>query len=119
MEKYMLVLFVCLSLGSATIIIPQEFPSVSDLFLKFLPIIRKGTEQSRIGFGFAYGNHADFQTVLQFGPDRENNCPTCNTNRRRQINQKAQKKKKAVSKNVEEKGQKLKAIKEEIEQREN
>ncbi|XP_022125953.2 uncharacterized protein LOC111000713 [Pieris rapae] len=71
MEKTSFLFLLLISCGSAFIVVPQEITTLIDFILKFLPPFRKATEQSRIGFGFAYGNHADFQTVVQFGPDKE------------------------------------------------
>ncbi|CAH4032374.1 unnamed protein product [Pieris brassicae] len=71
MEKTSILFLLMVSCGSASIIVPQEISTLIDFILKFLPPFKTATEESRIGFGFAYGNHADFQTVVQFGPDKE------------------------------------------------
>ncbi|XP_045457903.1 uncharacterized protein LOC123668156 [Melitaea cinxia] len=47
------------------LIVPGEVPSILDT--AFLPPFKKGTD-SKAGFGFAFGNHADFQVVLELGP---------------------------------------------------
>ncbi|XP_052738813.1 uncharacterized protein LOC112042831 [Bicyclus anynana] len=49
------------------VIIPEELPSLLSVAYSNIPPIKKGTD-SRIGFGFAFGNHADFQVMLELGP---------------------------------------------------
>ncbi|XP_045508677.1 uncharacterized protein LOC123704368 [Colias croceus] len=56
-----------LSFGSCSIIIPEELPSLLSVAYSNIPPIKKGTD-SRVGFGFAFGNHADFQVMLELGP---------------------------------------------------
>lgn len=56
-----------LSFGSCALIIPEELPSLLSVAYSNIPPIKKGTD-SRIGFGFAFGNHADFQVMLELGP---------------------------------------------------
>ncbi|CAF4888088.1 unnamed protein product [Pieris macdunnoughi] len=82
MEKISFFFLLLVSCGSASIIVPQEISTLIDFILKFLPPFKKATEESRIGFGFAYGNHADFQTVVQFGPDKEKQDDFSTTKRR-------------------------------------
>uniref|UniRef100_A0A2A4K009 Uncharacterized protein n=1 Tax=Heliothis virescens TaxID=7102 RepID=A0A2A4K009_HELVI len=55
------------SLSSASVIIPEELPSLLSVAYSNIPPIKKGTD-SRVGFGFAFGNHADFQIMLELGP---------------------------------------------------
>ncbi|VVC96371.1 uncharacterized protein LOC126974608 [Leptidea sinapis] len=63
-----LVLLICLlSFASCSIIIPEELPSLLSVAYSNIPPIKKGTD-SRVGFGFAFGNHADFQVLLELGP---------------------------------------------------
>ncbi|RVE45611.1 hypothetical protein evm_009724 [Chilo suppressalis] len=59
-----------LSLGTCSIIIPEELPSLLSVAYSNIPPIKKGTD-SRVGFGFAFGNHADFQVMLELGPQTE------------------------------------------------
>ncbi|XP_028173341.1 uncharacterized protein LOC114362239 [Ostrinia furnacalis] len=56
-----------LKYGSCSIIIPEELPSLLSVAYSNIPPIKKGTD-SRVGFGFAFGNHADFQVMLELGP---------------------------------------------------
>ncbi|XP_061727808.1 uncharacterized protein LOC133532946 [Cydia pomonella] len=60
--------FLCLlSLGYSSVIIPEELPSLLSVAYSNIPPIKKGTD-SRVGFGFAFGNHADFQVMFELGP---------------------------------------------------
>nr|WBO26473.1 snustorr snarlik [Locusta migratoria] len=52
------------------LIIPQELPSILSLIYSNLPPLKKGTD-SRLGFGFRFGEHADFQVLIQLGPQSE------------------------------------------------
>ncbi|CAH0713019.1 unnamed protein product, partial [Brenthis ino] len=68
-------IFVVLSLflvsfASCAVIIPEELPSLLSVLYSNIPPIKKGTD-SRIGFGYAFGNHADFQILLELGPQTE------------------------------------------------
>lgn len=51
------------------LIVPQELPSVLSVVYSVIPPLKKGTD-SRVGFGFRLGNHADFQTILEIGPQK-------------------------------------------------
>ncbi|KAJ8707640.1 hypothetical protein PYW07_011317 [Mythimna separata] len=51
----------------ASVIIPEELPSLLSVAYSNIPPIKKGTD-SRVGFGFAFGNHADFQVMFELGP---------------------------------------------------
>ncbi|XP_068622078.1 uncharacterized protein snsl [Battus philenor] len=55
------------SFGAASVIIPEELPSLLSVAYSNIPPIKKGTD-SRVGFGFAFGNHADFQVLFELGP---------------------------------------------------
>jgi len=48
-------------------IVPQEVPSLLSLVYSNIPPIKKGTD-SRVGFGYRLGEHADFQVVFELGP---------------------------------------------------
>ena len=48
---------------------PQELPSVLSLVYSNIPPIKKGTD-SRVGFGFRLGEHADFQVLFELGPQK-------------------------------------------------
>lgn len=50
-----------------TFIVPQEVPSLLSLVYSNIPPIKKGTD-SRVGFGYRLGEHADFQVVFELGP---------------------------------------------------
>lgn len=50
-------------------IVPQELPSILSLVYSNIPPIKKGTD-SRLGFGFRLGDHADFQVQLELGPQK-------------------------------------------------
>ncbi|KAH8378188.1 hypothetical protein KR093_009890, partial [Drosophila rubida] len=51
-------------------IVPEQLPSVLSLVYSNIPTIKKGTD-SRFGFGFRLGEHADFQVLLELGPQKE------------------------------------------------
>ncbi|XP_017889979.1 uncharacterized protein LOC108630914 isoform X2 [Ceratina calcarata] len=51
-------------------IIPEELPTILSLIYSNIPPIKKGTD-SRIGIGFRLGEHADFQVLLELGPQME------------------------------------------------
>uniref|UniRef100_W8B8U6 Uncharacterized protein n=1 Tax=Ceratitis capitata TaxID=7213 RepID=W8B8U6_CERCA len=60
----------CCCLPSAEpLVVPQELPSILSLIYSNIPPIKKGTD-SRLGFGFRLGNHADFQVLLELGPQK-------------------------------------------------
>ncbi|XP_076754632.1 snustorr snarlik [Xylocopa sonorina] len=52
------------------LIIPDELPTILSLIYSNIPPIKKGTD-SRIGVGFRLGDHADFQVLLELGPQTE------------------------------------------------
>ncbi|KAJ2943471.1 hypothetical protein O0L34_g12276 [Tuta absoluta] len=56
-----------LAFGWCGIIIPEELPSLLSVAYSNIPPIKKGTD-SRVGFGFAFGNHADLQVMFELGP---------------------------------------------------
>ncbi|XP_013199172.2 uncharacterized protein LOC106142091 [Amyelois transitella] len=60
-------LFSLVSCARRSVIIPEELPSLLSVAYSNIPPIKKGTD-SRIGFGYAFGNHADFQVLLELGP---------------------------------------------------
>ncbi|KAK7866347.1 hypothetical protein R5R35_003274 [Gryllus longicercus] len=49
------------------LIVPQELPTILSVIYSNIPPILKGTD-SRIGLGFRFGPHADFQVQLELGP---------------------------------------------------
>ncbi|CAG2052970.1 unnamed protein product [Timema podura] len=69
-----------------SLIIPEELPSILSLIYANIPPIKKGTD-SRVGVGFRLGPHADFQVLLELGPQRETLPlgPNDDTKKRRQI----------------------------------
>lgn len=48
-------------------IVPKEIPELLGSIYSVIPPIKKGTD-SRFGFGFRLGEHADFQTIIELGP---------------------------------------------------
>ncbi|PSN54015.1 hypothetical protein C0J52_10167 [Blattella germanica] len=68
------------------LIIPEELPSILSLIYSNIPPIKKGTD-SRIGVGFRLGPHADFQVLLELGPQTNTQPlgPDGDSKRRRQI----------------------------------
>ncbi|XP_032525825.2 uncharacterized protein LOC116776683 [Danaus plexippus] len=67
MECRLAISLFLVSLATGSVIIPEELPSLLSVAYSNIPPIKKGTD-SRIGFGFAFGNHADFQVMLELGP---------------------------------------------------
>ncbi|XP_003700497.1 snustorr snarlik [Megachile rotundata] len=55
---------------ATSLIIPEELPTILSLIYSNIPPIKKGTD-SRIGVGFRLGQHADFQVLLELGPQTE------------------------------------------------
>ncbi|XP_017754620.1 PREDICTED: uncharacterized protein LOC108546855 [Eufriesea mexicana] len=51
-------------------VIPEELPTILSLIYSNIPPIKKGTD-SRIGVGFRLGEHADFQVLLELGPQTD------------------------------------------------
>ncbi|KAG7295489.1 hypothetical protein JYU34_021687 [Plutella xylostella] len=72
MDVKILVFPFLLSFGGCSIIIPEELPSLLSVAYSNIPPIKKGTD-SRVGFGYAFGNHADFQLLFEFGPQTNTN----------------------------------------------
>ncbi|XP_043280992.1 uncharacterized protein snsl [Venturia canescens] len=52
------------------LIIPEELPTILSLIYSNIPPIKKGTD-SRVGVGFRLGEHADFQILVELGPQKE------------------------------------------------
>nr|CAD7397784.1 unnamed protein product [Timema poppensis] len=73
-------------MGADSLIIPEELPSILSLIYANIPPIKKGTD-SRVGVGFRLGPHADFQVLLELGPQRETLPlgPNDDSKKRRQI----------------------------------
>ncbi|XP_049883933.1 uncharacterized protein LOC126379268 [Pectinophora gossypiella] len=67
MDLKLLIFTHLFALGSCGVIIPEELPSLLSVAYSNIPPIKKGTD-SRVGFGFAFGNHADFQVMFELGP---------------------------------------------------
>ncbi|XP_057330737.1 uncharacterized protein LOC130671064 [Microplitis mediator] len=82
---FLLSIFLFTSTEVTGLIIPEELPSILSLIFSNIPPIKKGTD-SRIGLGFRLGEHADFQTIVELGPQKETD-PIGNgeSKRRRQI----------------------------------
>lgn len=53
----------------ASLIVPEEFATLLGLVFSTIPQVKKGTD-SRIGFGYRFGNHADAQVVFEIGPQK-------------------------------------------------
>ncbi|XP_030754992.1 uncharacterized protein LOC115881590 [Sitophilus oryzae] len=75
--------------GSDSFIIPDELPSILSVIYSNIPTFKKGTD-SRIGWGFRLGDRADFQVMVELGPQL-NTQPLANqggssTNKRSSLN---------------------------------
>ncbi|XP_076618766.1 snustorr snarlik [Colletes latitarsis] len=55
---------------AACLIVPEELPTILSLIYSNIPPIKKGTD-SRLGVGFRLGQHADFQVLVELGPQTE------------------------------------------------
>ncbi|XP_044763534.1 uncharacterized protein LOC123320305 [Coccinella septempunctata] len=55
--------------GVRCFIIPDEIPSLLSVIYSNIPIIKKGTD-SRVGWGFRLGDRADFQFLVELGPQK-------------------------------------------------
>ncbi|XP_034234044.1 uncharacterized protein LOC117641054 [Thrips palmi] len=62
------ILLACAPGGQAAII-PDQVVSFMHILYSTIPVIRKGTD-SRVGFGFRFGPHADAQVLLELGPQK-------------------------------------------------
>ncbi|KAG7212585.1 hypothetical protein KM043_012882 [Ampulex compressa] len=71
---------------SSCLIIPEEVPTILSLIYSNIPPVKKGTD-SRLGVGFRLGEHADFQILLELGPQTETEPigKTAESNRRRDV----------------------------------
>ncbi|XP_017043895.1 uncharacterized protein LOC108089924 [Drosophila ficusphila] len=56
--------------NASAFIVPRELPSLLSIVYSNIPPIKKGTD-SRLGFGFRLGEHADFQVMVELGPQKE------------------------------------------------
>ncbi|CAH1956664.1 unnamed protein product [Acanthoscelides obtectus] len=71
-------------------IVPDELPSLLSVVYSNIPTIKKGTD-SRLGWGFRLGDRADFQVMVELGP-QTNTQPLANqggdgnTNKRNALN---------------------------------
>ncbi|KAJ9593920.1 hypothetical protein L9F63_014634 [Diploptera punctata] len=71
---------------AGALIIPEELPSLLSVIYSNIPPIKKGTD-SRLGLGFRLGEHADFQVLLELGPQTNTQPlgPNADSKTRRQI----------------------------------
>ncbi|XP_024887693.1 uncharacterized protein LOC112464756 [Temnothorax curvispinosus] len=65
-----LLLFIVFCDHVRSLIIPEELPTILSLIYSNIPPIKKGTD-SRLGVGFRLGEHADFQILVELGPQTE------------------------------------------------
>ncbi|TGZ32225.1 uncharacterized protein Snsl [Temnothorax longispinosus] len=65
-----LLLFIVFCDHVKSLIIPEELPTILSLIYSNIPPIKKGTD-SRLGVGFRLGEHADFQILVELGPQTE------------------------------------------------
>ncbi|KAL1130141.1 hypothetical protein AAG570_013079 [Ranatra chinensis] len=68
--RYTCVLFILMHAQhccNGGILIPEELQTILQLVYSYMPPIRTGTD-SKIGVGFRIGRNADFQIVLELGP---------------------------------------------------
>ncbi|XP_029663719.1 uncharacterized protein LOC115235822 [Formica exsecta] len=56
--------------NATSLIIPEELPTILSLIYSNIAPIKKGTD-SRLGVGFRLGEHADFQILIELGPQTE------------------------------------------------
>ncbi|XP_036147822.1 uncharacterized protein LOC105837398 [Monomorium pharaonis] len=65
-----------------SLIIPEELPTILSLIYSNIPPIKKGTD-SKLGIGFRLGQHADFQVLIELGPQTETDPIGTNDAKRR------------------------------------
>ncbi|XP_059056705.1 uncharacterized protein LOC131850486 [Achroia grisella] len=63
----MIFIFECLLTESIILVVPEDVPAGFATIFGFSPRLKFGNDQ-RAGFGFRFGNHADFQLMYEFGP---------------------------------------------------
>ncbi|XP_068901394.1 uncharacterized protein snsl isoform X2 [Tenebrio molitor] len=52
-----------------SLIVPDEIPTILSVIYSNIPVLKKGTD-SRIGWGFRLGDRADFQVMVELGPQK-------------------------------------------------
>ncbi|KAF2885360.1 hypothetical protein ILUMI_20829 [Ignelater luminosus] len=91
MKTKFVVLGIILQIFGTThsLIIPDELPSLLSVIYSNIPTIKKGTD-SRIGWGFRFGDRADFQVLVELGPQTNTqplgNQDTSSSNKRNVLN---------------------------------
>ncbi|XP_014476059.1 PREDICTED: uncharacterized protein LOC106745206 [Dinoponera quadriceps] len=70
MSPPLLLLLLLLRDHATALIIPEELPTILSLIYSNIPPIKKGTD-SRVGVGFRLGEHADFQVLIELGPQTD------------------------------------------------
>ncbi|XP_044260668.1 uncharacterized protein LOC123008739 [Tribolium madens] len=53
--------------GAHLLIVPDEIPTILSVIYSNIPVLKKGTD-SRLGWGFRLGDRADFQILVELGP---------------------------------------------------
>ncbi|KAK9753880.1 hypothetical protein QE152_g1550 [Popillia japonica] len=66
LKLWILAVLFCFDL-SDTLVIPNELPTILSLIYSNIPTVKKGTD-SRFGWGFRLGDRADFQVLVELGP---------------------------------------------------
>ncbi|XP_052749109.1 uncharacterized protein LOC113521150 [Galleria mellonella] len=72
-------IFECLLAEGIILVVPEDVPAGFAAIYGFSPRLKFGNDQ-RVGFGFRFGNHADFQLLYEFGPQLVTK-PLAKTNR--------------------------------------
>ncbi|XP_026322719.1 uncharacterized protein LOC113232264 [Hyposmocoma kahamanoa] len=62
-----IVILRCISCECILLIVPEDVSTGLAAVYGFSPRFIKGNDH-RVGFGFQFGNHADFQVLYEFGP---------------------------------------------------
>ncbi|XP_022125967.2 uncharacterized protein LOC111000720 [Pieris rapae] len=60
-------LFQCPNIQGRFLVVPEDVAMLFTTIYGFAPPIHKGNDH-RIGFGYRFGNHADFQVLYELGP---------------------------------------------------
>ncbi|XP_075988867.1 uncharacterized protein LOC142984885 [Anticarsia gemmatalis] len=63
----LIVILKCIATDGIFLVVPEDVPAGFAAIYGFAPPLHKGNDH-RIGFGFRFGNHADFQILYEFGP---------------------------------------------------
>lgn len=62
-------IFLSVDCDAHALIAPSQIADAEAVFFSGIPQLKKGTD-SRVGYGFRLGEHADFQILFEMGPQK-------------------------------------------------